>query len=98
MPINDKKHNHWGFDDLMVSCAFEHCCGRNNYIVGVCVDWIIDQWPNFSNNSKAFIKRHLEKEIKRDDESRERGDRHHPLGHDCDRELWEKVRNLWSGT
>ena len=39
-----------------------------------------------------IIKRDLEEEFKRDDEARADGREFKPLGHDCDRASWEKLR------
>lgn len=86
----------WGFQDLMAVAAFRYCCGRQSYIVGVCVNWIIKQWPNFAENAKSIIHRDLEEEFKRDGEFRERGESYKPLGSDCDRADWARVRKLWA--
>ena len=85
----------WGFHDLMVTAAFRYCLGRRSYIVSVCVDWLIEQWPNFEENVKDAIQRDLEDELKRDDQARERGSTSRPLGDDCDRQEWKRVRQLW---
>jgi len=43
-----------------------------------------------------LIQKELENAFLRDD--MDRGDKANylPLGHDCDRQQWEKVRELWS--
>ena len=86
----------WGFNQLMVIAAFRYCVGRQTYIVGACADWLIEVWPLLSDNTKAVIKRDLEAEFVRDDEAREREESYKPLGWDCDRKDWERVRKLWS--
>lgn len=86
----------WGFNDMMVVAAFRHCCGRETPIVGVCADWLIEQWQDFSDNAKAAIQRELEEEFKGDDEARARGHQYTPLGEDRYRAEWERVRNLWA--
>lgn len=85
----------WGFDELMVMAAFRYCLGSRTYIVGACADWLIDIWPMLSENTRSVIRRDLEAEFKRDDEARARHENHKPLGWDCDREDWERVRKLW---
>lgn len=85
----------YGRDDLMATAAFRYCLGRMTYIVSDCADWLIEQWPNFSDNAKAVIMRDLEEEFARDDEARAHGSTYKPLGHDCDRDEWERVRRLW---
>ena len=88
----------WGFDALMASAAFRYCLGRRTYIVGSCVEWIISNWEKFPENVKNLIERELEEAFGEDDKER----LHNadatwlPLGHDCDRKDWERVRALWS--
>lgn len=85
----------FGRDDLMVIAAFRYCLGRMTYVVGECADWIIEQWPNFSERSKIIIRRELEEAFQRDDQERERNaGSYRTLGHDCDRQQWERVRSF----
>lgn len=87
----------YGRDHLMVIAAFRYCLGRMTYIVSDCADWLVANWESFPPKVRAIIERELESEFKRDDEYRAGGpDRHYkPLGHDCDRKQWEKVRRLY---
>lgn len=85
----------WGNDGLMALAAFRYCLGRMTYIVGDCERWLFANWGQFPENVKKLIQRDLEEEFARDDEARTRGDAHKPLGHDCDRAAWERVRTLW---
>ena len=85
----------WGWNDLMVISAFRYCCGHSTYVVGVCADWLISIWPLLTENTRAVIQRDLEREFARDAKARATGDSHQPLGWDCDREQWERVRKLW---
>ena len=93
--------NPWGDQEVMVIAAFRYCLGRMTYIVKDCCDWLIEQWPEFSQRTKELIQKELEKEFARDDVARERDEKYSPylycfpLGHDCDREQWERVRRLW---
>ncbi len=87
--------NPWGFNDLMATAAFRYCLGRSTYIVGCCADWIVEQWPNFSQNVKSLIQRELDEAFKEDDEDRLNDRQFKALGHDCDRKEWERVRALW---
>lgn len=88
----------WGFADLMIVAAFRYCCGRMTYISGACADWIVDMWPQFPERAKALIRRELDEEFRRDDEARAMNEQFKPLGWDCDRQAWEKVRALWAET
>jgi hypothetical protein len=85
----------WGFNDLMVVAAFRYCCGRQTYIVSVCANWLIEVWPMLSDHMRAVIKRDLEEEFVRDDQARASNESYKPLGWDCDRKEWERVRKLW---
>ena len=87
--------NAYGRDDLMAVAAFRYCLGRMTYIVSDCACWLIEQWPNIAENARKVIQRDLEDAFKRDDEARADGNDYKPLGHDCDRMQWEKVRRLW---
>ena len=88
----------YGRDDLMVIAAFRYCCGRQTYIVSDCADWLIQHWASFATNARKVIERDLEDEFNRDDEARANGNDHKPLGADCDRQAWERVRALWMST
>lgn len=79
----------------MAIAAFRYCCGRYSDIVGDCVDWLIEMWPYLASNTRDVIRRDLEADFQRDDEARA-GDMFRPLGADCDREQWERVRALWA--
>lgn len=87
----------FGRKDLMAVAAFRYCLGRRTYIVDECADWLIEQWPNFSDNAKAIIKRDLEYAFLSDDEARATGvdPVYKPFGMDCVRAQWERVRALW---
>ena len=76
--------------------AFRYCLGRQTYIVGDCADWLIKTWPLLSAQTKAIIQRDLEDEFRRDDEARSDGHEYKPLGADCDRFQWARVRKLWA--
>lgn len=87
----------WGRDDLMAIAAVRYCLGRTTYIVSDCCDWLVEQWSNIKPSARAVIKRDIEEAFARDDDAREAGNSYKPLGWDCDRQSWEKVRGLWVG-
>lgn len=89
------KVDKYGRGDLMAIAAFRYCCGRMSYIVSDCADWLISVWPELSDNTKTVIQRDLEREFQKDDQARLAGDQYKPLGMDCDRAEWERVRKLW---
>ena len=81
----------WGRADLMVTAAVRYCLGRSSYIVGDCVDWLLANWERFEPGCRLVILRDISEAIQRDDEARERGDEHKPLGMDMDRREWERA-------
>lgn len=84
----------FGRGDLMAIAAFRYCLGRRTYIVGDCAEWLIRTWPLLEENAQNVIKRDLEEEFKRDNDARENNEDYKPLGDDCDRAEWERVRKL----
>lgn len=87
----------WGRGDLMAIAAVRYCLGRKSYIVGDCASWLIAAWPHISESARKTIQRDVEEEFDRDDEARGRNAEYKPLGADCDRAGWERVRALWLG-
>lgn len=86
----------YGRDQLMVTAAVRYCLGRMTYIVSDCADWLIAIWPTLHDNTRTIIQRDIEEAFARDDEARADGREYKPLGMDCDRAQWERVRRLWS--
>jgi hypothetical protein len=90
----------WGFQQTMAHAAVRYCMGRMSYIVPCCANWIIENWENFDKGTRDCIQRDLEEEFARDDEYRNKNKKDpfalgKPLGMDCDRAQWERVRRLW---
>lgn len=81
----------WGRADLMATAAVRYCLGRSSYIVGDCVDWLIEQQTRIEPAALRIIVRDIREAMQRDDEARERGDQHLPLGMDMDRREWERA-------
>ena len=86
----------WGWEELMVVAAFRYCLGRRTYMPDVCAEWIVKMWPEFAEKNRKLIQRDLEESFRDDDRHRAEGDTFKPLGDDCDRAAWEKVRALWN--
>lgn len=86
----------YGRNNLMVIAAHRYCLGRMTYIVGDCVGWLINIWPELPDETKAIIQRDTEEAFTYDDNDRANGREFKHLGHDCDRAEWEKLRKLWS--
>jgi len=85
----------YGRDHLMVIAAVRYCIGRMSYIVSDCADWIIANWNDWPESTRNIIKRDREEAFKSDDEAREDDRAYFPLGMDCDRQQWERVRRIW---
>lgn len=101
VPVNDARLTPvqaWGGGGLMAVAAYRYCIGRMTYIPDICADWICNVWPHLPENVRELIKRDAEEVFSRDDAARERGETHLPLGHDCDRATWERIRALWKDT
>lgn len=73
----------WGSQNLMVMAAFRYCLGRRTYIVGVCVEWIINYWDDFDQTTKRII-------LEETKEAIEKG----LAGDKCDSDYWKKVLTL----
>jgi len=89
--MTDAWHN-----EMMVVCAVRYCTGRQTYVVGECVSWLIDLWPELTDKTRTIIRHDLEGAFERDDDARKSESDYKPLGWDCDRSEWERVRKLWS--
>lgn len=85
----------FGRADLMAIAAVRYCIGHTSYIVSDCADWLIEQWPNIEPGARKTIIRDIEEAFSRDNEDRDGNRTHRALGHDCDRQTWERVRKLW---
>lgn len=75
--------------------AFRYYLGRMTYAVGDFCDLLIAEWPSLPDRTKNLIQRDLTEAFARDDEQRADGKEYLQLGHDCDRQQWERVRKLW---
>lgn len=85
-------------DDQMTTLwlgAFRYYCGRMTYAVFDFTELLIQAWPGLPVYTQALIQRELEAEFIRDDCARAENREYRPLGHDCDRESWRRVRALW---
>lgn len=75
--------------------ATRYYLGRRTYAVSTFCNMLIANWSSFDENTKNLLIRNIEEEFDRDDLARLESDGYNPLGDDCDRQSWEKVRNLW---
>lgn len=89
-------NNPYGRDNLMVIAAIRYCLGRMTYIVSDCADWIIENWNDWPESVRKIIQRDIDEAFVTDDEARNDRREYLPLGMDCDRQEWERVRKLWN--
>jgi hypothetical protein len=88
-----------GFDpeDLLMS-ATAYYCGRMTIQVDDHCEKLVRAWSRLSEGCRNWIQRVVEHKFCADDYARQNdlteGSRG-PLGQNCDRESWEKVRACW---
>lgn len=80
--------------ELLWIGAFRYYCGRMTISVHSFCEALKENWDQLPERAKVVIQRDLDEIFERDDIARTRGGTYKPLGHDCDRESWESVRNL----
>ncbi len=88
----------------LVFWSFRYFIGRMTIATCCFADGLAKGWVHLNPRIQELIKRELEREFERDDEARK--DRVEnpesifkyslPLGHDCDREAWQKVRDAYT--
>lgn len=44
-------------DQLMATAAHRYCLGRQSYIVGSCLDWLVATWDQFTPNTRRHMVR-----------------------------------------
>lgn len=83
----------------MIHQSFRYVLGRRTYAVSQWVDWACANWDTIPDSEKRIIVNELEEAFERDDECRAKWDSQYtlPLGDDCDREQWERVREKYKG-
>lgn len=87
----------WGSGQFVVVATFRYCLGRQTYIVQECADWLLLHWPVIEQPVRDLIRRELERAFEQDDKARAgEAQGYKPLGWDCDREQWERVRSMWA--
>lgn len=92
---------HFDANDLVMS-ATAYYLGRSTALVQSHCEAVIKAWPQLDKHVKDFIKRIVENAIHRDRQMftgdgilKTASNYVSPLGHEMDREMWLKVRQLW---
>lgn len=89
------KHlKHFDQHSLLIGAA-RYYTGRTTIGATDFAGRLADAWQDIPDHTRRIIRRDLEDEFKRDDRAREAGSEFKPLGMDCDRQAWEKVRQAW---
>jgi len=76
----------WAFRYFLGRCTIHTCCFAKE---------LAEAWRHLDKRVADMIKNELEKEFERDDIARAEGEQYKPLGWDCDRAAWEKVREAY---
>jgi len=86
-------------DDLIMS-ATSYYLGRRTAMVSEHCEAMIKSWPKLSQEVRDYVRRIVESAFERNDHCRQLPDFGFalPLGNDCDRESWLRVRALWSNS
>lgn len=95
MKSKTKWHDYFDEREMIVS-SFRYFLGRMTISTCAFAESLAKAWPVIEKGTRDIIKRELEKEFELDDIARLKKDQYQPLGHDCDREAWEKVRKAWN--
>jgi len=82
--------------DELVMSSTAYFLGRKTALTHSFCEKLIESWPYLRTPTQLYIVRIVEECFGRDDHSRNMGRENHPLGHDCDRAIWEKVRKCWN--
>lgn len=80
----------------LVFWSFRYFLGRMTIATCMFAEDLAKAWPYLDSRVQSLIKRELEEGFKRDDEARAEKRDWKPLGHDCDRAAWQKVRDAYN--
>jgi hypothetical protein len=74
--------------------SFRYYLGRQTCAVSDFCDLLIQEWDNLPTHTQVIIINELENAFVRDDMDRSQGLKHLPLGMDCDRADWQRVKDF----
>lgn len=83
--------------DWLVIDAVRYVIGRTSVQADETSLWLVEHWDRLPERVRQQVRRDLEREFERDDRARAEGRvQGLPLGWNCDRLAWERVRKLWA--
>ena len=86
----------YGGADELVFWAFRYFLGRMTIATCQFAEDLSRAWPLLSEHVRDLIRKELDEAFRRDDQERAKDRaRPYPLGMDCDREAWQKVRDAY---
>ena len=77
-------------DEFLVVSAVRYARGRATYIVEETCEWVIDHWPELSDNTRAVIARDVRLEVEL---RRAEGDKQSALSR-IDNPYWERLLDI----
>jgi hypothetical protein len=80
--------------DFMIHQSFRYVLGRRTYAVQEWCDWCVENWNKIPESEQNIIIRELEESFKLDSASK--SEFFKPLGDECDKVCWERVRKLYT--
>ncbi len=96
VPVEDDLACLRGFDlHMLMIAASRYFIGRQTIATSGFSGELASAWPLIPKRIRDGIQRDLEGNFARDDEARAEGRDYKPLGADCDRQGWERVRAAW---
>ncbi len=97
MNKKDKKliESFTGTPSDLVFWSFRYFLGRMTIATCSFANSLAKAWPHLDEDVQKLIMNELEQEFEQDDIARAENQDYKPLGHDWDREAWQKVRNAY---
>lgn len=85
-----------GGADSLVFWSFRYFLGRRSAAAVGFAEELAKAWPMVNDKIKGLISNELNEEFESDDIARSQWHDRLPLGDDCERAAWQKVRDAYS--
>lgn len=86
----------FGGESELAFWSFRYFLGRMTIQTCHFAEQLAKVWTQIDERHRCLIREELEHAFVKDDEARNANSKWLPLGMDCDREAWEKVRSAYS--